>query len=65
MSGVSWKYECDELCEMASCLGGKAIGFICLRISENYKWLGGLPDLFLYQPHPETPKVKIVEVKVK
>jgi len=61
--GIGQKYGASDLGEMACCLGGKAIAAICLRLAKDYHWLGGLPDLFLYQPHPTKPKVKIVEVK--
>lgn len=60
---VVWDaYSMQDLVEIATGMGAKAISQICRLFSENYKQhTSGMPDLCLWQP--ELKKTKFAEVK--
>ncbi|KAK4689481.1 fanconi-associated nuclease 1, partial [Tremellales sp. Uapishka_1] len=60
--GVNWDYGRDELAEILSCLGGKAISVICRMLSEEYRHrVSGVPDLIVWDI--EEKEARFVEVK--
>ena len=61
--GVSWRsFSQLDLLEIMDCLGGHALGELCLRFAKRY-WTsrGGVPDLCLWKP--STNEFKLVEIK--
>eukprot|EP00039_Didymoeca_costata_P003853 m.70122 g.70122 ORF g.70122 m.70122 type:complete len:947 (+) comp12109_c0_seq1:351-3191(+) len=49
---VSWeKYDCDQLCTMAMCVGNKVVEGVCRILAQDLNQRsGGLPDLLIWKP---------------
>ncbi|KIK92306.1 hypothetical protein PAXRUDRAFT_830065 [Paxillus rubicundulus Ve08.2h10] len=61
--GVRWDlFSSDDLVDIVTCIGGKALSVICRVLCEDYAFRSsGGPDLFLWNPVKGT--CKFVEVK--
>ncbi|KAF9246229.1 VRR-NUC domain-containing protein [Melanogaster broomeanus] len=61
--GVRWDlFSSEDLVDIVTCIGGKALSVICRLLCEDYSSRGsGGPDLFLW--NPEMGTCKFVEVK--